>query len=356
MWTSHALGALVLAGVAACGPTVERAPFSSRPDSLLAGDLLGPYDGMVLDAETDRPLSGALIAGSWAFESGVGLTGPKGAHEVVTETGMDGRFRIAALKAQPQPAAARVRRFTLIVVHKGYVGWRSDRIFPSGLARRDFSQRGSRIRLEKWHPGFLHHRHLVFLGGGPAVRAAVAGEIASAAVELEGTAAKPGAEKTGDPAVASGTLPLDVGALLSEAEIKGVTGYAGPFDVGKLADLPTTEFYDSRHFKARGKTEAFDVGLRVWRLGPAGSEAQYRKLLAELPDAQSKDEIGDASLRAARDRVLGLAFFVRERGITVSVTCGVQQCADPAMILRIGKLVESRLSDLPVGEGSAATP
>ena len=64
----------------------------------------------------------------------------------------------------------RVRRFTLIVYHQGYIGWRSDRRFPEGNARRDFSQRGNRVRLEKWRDGLLHHRHLVFLGGGAAIR------------------------------------------------------------------------------------------------------------------------------------------------------------------------------------------
>ena len=58
--------------------------------------------------------------------------------------------------------------------------------------------------------------------------------------------------------------------------MRGVTGFAGKFEIGKLTDLPTTEFYDSRHFKAAGKPESFDVALRVWRLGTAAAEAQYR--------------------------------------------------------------------------------
>jgi len=141
--------------------------------------------------------------------------------------------------------------------------------------------------------------------------------------------------------------PLDIGKLLSDDEIRGVTGYVGKFEDGKLTDLPTTEFYDSRHFKAEGKPESFDVGLRVWRLGTSAAEAQYRKLLQELPGAKSTDEVGDASLRAKSGQVNGIAFLVRERGIVASLTCGASQCPEIAQLVKLAKLVESRLPDLP---------
>lgn len=333
---------------AGCGPIIDRAEFPARPDTLRPGDLLGPFDGVVLDSDTERPVTGAVVAGSWAFERGVGLSGPMAAHEYVTQTGADGRYRIPKLSELPGGASARVRRFTLIVYHRGHVGWRSDRRFPVGEERRDFAQRGNRVRLDPWQDGLLHHRHLAFLGGGAAVRAASSWEVQPASLELEagGVAVKtltPGAA-TDAPAQPK---RLDIAPLLSEDEVRGVTGYAGRFDVGKLADLATTEFYDSRHFKALGKTESFDVGLRVWRLGTAGAEAQYRKLLTELPGASATEEIGDASLRARSGDVLGLAFLQRERGIVVSVTCGVAQCQEESMILRLAKLVDSHIGELP---------
>jgi hypothetical protein len=132
-----------------------------------------------------------------------------------------------------------------------------------------------------------------------------------------------------------------------------VTGYAGPFEIAKLTDLPSTEFYDSRHFKATGKPETYDVALRVWLLGTTAAEAQYRKLLGELPGAAVAYELGDASLRAKTPQVGGVAFLLRERGAVVSVTCGVNQCPDPAMVLRLAKLVESHISEWPT---SAAKP
>jgi hypothetical protein len=339
--------AAILYALGGCAPIVDRASFPDRPDSLRPGFLLGPFDGLVLDSETERPVAGATVAASWAFERGIGLTGPLGAHELVVETGADGRYRIPALDDLPAGGSTRVRRFTLIVYHRGHVGWRSDRRFPDGRARRDFSQRGNRIRLEKWQPAMQHHRHLVFLGGGDAIRSAAAWEVQPASLELEGGAPRAPGVPGGAETAEGPAKKLDTTPLLSEDEVRGVTGYAGKFEVGKLTDLPSTEFYDSRHFKAEGKPESFDVALRVWLLGAAGAEAQYRKLLGELPGAKPADEIGDSSLRAKTANVTGVAFLLRDRGAVVSVTCGVAQCTDPELVLRLAKMVESHLADLP---------
>ncbi len=344
------------AWAAACGPMVESARFPVRPDSVRPADLLGPYDGIVLDADTDRPIAGALVAASWAFERGIGLQAPSAAREIVVESGVDGRYAIPRLTDlpgadMPGGMSTRLRRFTLIVYRRGHVAWRSDRRFGQGDAagggrRRDFSQLGNRVRLEKWQPGFKHAEHLVFLGGGEKVRAAAAWELQPAALELEGEKAAAGLENEAGTGAGRAT-PLDIEHLLSDDEIRGVTGFVGKFEDGKLTDLPTTEFYDSRHFKAIDKPEGYDVGLRVWRLGPAAADAQYRKLLDELPGAHATDEMGDASLRARSGEINGLAFLVRERGVVASLTCGASQCPEGAQLLKLAKLVESRLPDLP---------
>jgi len=242
----------------------------------------------VLDADTDRPISGAVVAASWAFERGIGLQAPLAAREVVVESGVDGRYAIPRLTDLPDAdvpggASTRLRRFTLVVYRRGHVAWRSDRRFGQVAAprRRDFSQRGNRVRLEKWQPGFRHAEHLVFLGGGEKVRAAAAWELQPAAMELEGEAgdrADKGAPGGEGAARARRAPLLDIEHLLSDDEVRGVTGFVGKFEDGKLTDLPTTEFYDSRHFKAVGKPEGYDVGLRVWRLGPAAAEAHQREL------------------------------------------------------------------------------
>jgi hypothetical protein len=339
----------------ACGPMVEAARFPVRPDSVRPADLLGPFDGVILDADSERPVAGAVVAGSWAFERGIGLQGPLASREVLVESGVDGRYVIPRLDEMPGGPSTRLRRFTLIVYRRGHVAWRSDRRFADRGERRDFSQRGNRVHLEKWQPGYRHAEHLVFLGGGAGVRAAAAWELQPAALELDGERVTTTVDG-GGAVTARRAPPLDIARLLTDDEIRGVTGFVGKFDDGKLTDLPTTEFYDSRHFKAQGKPEGFDVGLRVWRLGAAAAEAQYRKLLEELPGARVADEVGDASLRARSGEIHGLAFLVRERGVVASLTCGTSQCPEHAQLLKLAKLVESRLPDLPPEVPPAAEP
>ena len=340
-----ALAALVVAGGWGCGPMVERPAFPSRPDSVRPADLLGPYDGKVIDGETERPIAGATVAASWAFERGIGVPAPVDAEEVVVQTGADGRYAIPQLDRLPTGLSARVRRFTLIVYQRGFVAWRSDRRFPGGVARRDFSQRGNVARLDRWQPTFTHAQHLLFMGGGAKIREAAAWEAQQASLDLEGeTGGRGSADGGGGPRL---SVVLDIGGLLTDDEIRGVTGYVGAFDKEKLTDLPTTEFYDSRHFKAVNRAESYDVGLRVWRLGSAAADAQYQKLRRDLPKADVTDEIGDASFRARAGEIAGLVFLVRERGVVVSLTCGSGQCTDPAQLVTIGKLVESRLPELP---------
>ena len=336
---------------------VESATFPVRPDSVRPADLLGPYDGMVIDADSEHPIAGALVTGSWAFERGIGFQAPLTSQEVVVETGADGRYFIPRLDELPGGLSTRLRRFTLIVYHRGHVVWRSDRRFPGREARRDFSQRGNRVRLERWQPSYRHAEHLLFAGGGPKMRAATAWEAQAAALELEGERTPGGLAGVGagGAGLATTVTPLDISHLLTDEEIRGVTGYVGQFDDGKLTDLPTTEFYDSRHFKAQGKPESYDVGLRVWRLGSAAAEVQYGKLMAELPGAKASDEVGDLSFRARSGAVNGLVYLVRDRGIVVSITCGTAQCTEAGQILKLGKLVESRLPDLPPEAGARNT-
>src|SRR6185436_8984874 len=203
----------------------EAAPFPVRPDSVRPADLLGPYDGVVLDADSDRPIAGALVAASWAFERGIGLQAPLASREIVVESGVDGRYTIPRLDDLPGGASTRLRRFTIIVYRRGHVAWRSDRRFGDRGARRDFSQRGCRIRLEKWQPTFRHAEHLVFMGGGAKVRAAAAWELQPAALELEGERAAGREAAEAEVAIAARRPPLDISKLLSDDEIRGVTGF-----------------------------------------------------------------------------------------------------------------------------------
>jgi hypothetical protein len=149
---------------------------------------------------------------------------------------------------------------------------------------------------------------------------------------------------------------LDASPLLSAEEVKGVTGYAGEFEVGRLLDHVRSDVYDSKHFKAKDKPEAFDVAVRVWASSPAAADAQFRQLSTELPAPVPTEEIGDKSVRARGGDVLGLAFLLRERGLVVQISCGKSQCTETGMILRLAKLVESHIGELKVPIQKAETP
>jgi hypothetical protein len=331
-----------------CGPAIESAPFSVRPDTLQPGDLLGPFDGMVVDSETDRPIASATVVGSWGFERGIGLVGPGGMREFSHETSADGRYRIPTPDDLPTGGSMRLRRFTLIVYRRGYVAYRSDFKFGNGEVRHDFSQRANKVRLEKWQSTMEHRRHLAFLGGGPAIAKAAGWEAQPASLEYAGVKAPQVAEAEGEKAQLVGEQMLDATALLSIEEVRGVTGFAGDFEIGRMTDRVRSDVYDSRHFKAKGKSEAFDVGVRIWTGTPAAVEAQFKKLESDLPAVISTEEIGDRSVRARGGDVLGLAFLLREKRLVIQLSCGTSQCTEPGMILRLAKLVESHVGELRV--------
>ena len=347
----------LVAGVAtSCGPLIGPAPFSARPASVQPGDLMGPFDGTVVDAETERPIASATVVGSWAFERGIGMVSPAGIREFAMETSADGRYVIPRPKDVPTGESMRLRRFTLVVYRRGYVAYRSDFKFGTGDQRHDFSQHANKVRLEKWLPAMDHRRHLPFLGSAQAILKAAGWEAQPASLEQEGRARPSVGEKKPEVPGALATQLLDATPLLSEEEVRGVTGFAGAFEVGRLADQVRSDVYDSRHFKAKGKSESFDVGVRVWAVGPEEVAPQFKRLKEELPSATATEEIGDESVRARGGDVSGLAFVLREKGLVVQISCGIAQCTEPEMVLRLAKLVESHLGELVLPKTSSPPP
>jgi hypothetical protein len=325
---------------------VEKAPFAVRPDTLQPGDLLGPFDGIVVDMETERPIASATVAGSWAFERGTGLTGPAAVREFSIETNADGRYRIPSPEDLPSGGSLRLRRFTLIVYRRGYVAYRSDFKFGSGEVRHDFSQHANKVRLEKWQSTMEHRRHLAFLCGGHSIAKAAGWEAQPASLEQSGLASTHSSGPSLESSNSVGVKLLDASPLLSVAEVRGVTGFTGDFEVGRMTDRVRSDAYDSLHFKAKGRAEAFDVGVRLWLGSPSAAEAQFKRLAADLPAATDSGEVGDRAIRARGGDVLGLAFLLRDKGVVVQISCGTSQCTDGDMVLRLSKLVESHVSEL----------
>lgn len=165
------MAALAAGSIAGCGTIVAKPASPGRPDTVVPADLLGPYEGQVLEQETGQPVAGALVVGSFGYSRGMGLRAPAGADVVEAQTDADGRYRLTAPAVLPTGPSVRLDRFTLIVYRRGFVAYRSDRRLEGThvLPRRDFSQRGNVVRLKKLDASVGHARHLAFLGvwGGP---------------------------------------------------------------------------------------------------------------------------------------------------------------------------------------------
>jgi hypothetical protein len=349
------LGAGLWAG---CAPVIAQAPFPARPDTVQPGDLLGGFDGRVVDAQSGKPIAGAIVQASWGFEMGRGLIAPAGGAVVTVATDNDGRYRLDRLADLPA-ARARVAAVTVVIYERGYVAYRSDRLFDNTLGgarpRTDFAQHNNLAKLDRWTSALSHVKHVRFVGGSGTLKRALGSEVVEASLEL--TAGPP--RTSVEPAAATKvTAPLDAGVLLSIDELRAVTGYRGEITVDKLGDLPTTASYDSRHFKATGKPETFDAALRVWKLGPAAADARYAKLLAEVPHAAAKDEVGDRSLRGFDGRIVAVAAEDHAHGVVIELTCGLDQCRDADQAAALLRRVLARADRLRPGAAPAieATP
>ncbi|MCU1281733.1 MAG: hypothetical protein JWM53_5279 [bacterium] len=345
------LGAGLWAG---CAPAIAEAPFPARADTVLPGDLLGPFDGRVVDAASGKPIAGAIVQTSWAFEMGRGLVAPAGGFVTTVATDNDGHYVVERLTDLPT-ARSRVAAATVVVYQRGYVAYRSDRVFDNALggarARTDFAQHNNVAKLDRWTGAMSHVKHVRFVGGSGALKRALGSEVVEASLELTSGPST----ATAEPAVgeAAGAPPLDASVLLSVDELRAVTGYAGDIAIEKLSDLPTTPSYDSRHFKATGKPETFDAALRVWKLSPAAAEARYGKLLADVPHAEMKDEMGDRSLRGFDGRIVAVAAVDRAHGVVIELTCGLDQCRDADQAASLLKRVLARADRL--GKSSQST-
>ena len=330
------LGAGLAGFLVSCAPVIAEAPFPARPDTAEAGDLLGPFDGRVVDADSGKPIAGATVFASWGFEIGRGLTAPAGGWTETTETNSDGRYLIRHLRAVPG-SRVRVMRFSLIIYKSGYIGYRSDRRFDDFSERHDFAQHLNAAKLERMSAQVSHVRHIRFLGGGASIKKALDRELVEAGLELSEpprTAEKPGP-------------PLDASVLLAEAELRAATGYTGKFTVEKLADLPTSSSYDSRHFKAVDKPESYDAAIRVWKLpAAAAAEARYDAIRRGMPNGEDKDEMGDRSLRGQDGKIMAAAVLDRERGLVIELTCGTDLCRDADQTAQLLKRLLGRADRL----------
>lgn len=333
----------VLCGLAsACTPFVYQADFTRRSDSVRPGDLLGPFTGRVVDSGTGKPVPDALVYASWEMVRGVGFIAPGGAETWTGRTDKNGRYLVPALSRLPGGLTRAVAGFRLVVYKRGFMAYRSDRVFPGDLQRLDFNQNDNTASMERWSPELSHEEHLRFIGGSGSLRRETAWEVQAAVAQMEGRPQEVGTP-TGEGDEAD---LLDASVLVDEMDLEEVTGYDGTFEVGRLTDITRSPRYDSIHFQAEGKSQRHDAAIRVWKLDPGLAEKHYARLLSAYPNIKPDDQVGDRSFHSENEEVLARVWLARDRGVVVSLTCGRDLCKDSATLGKLVELLHARLGRL----------
>ena len=119
---------------------------------------------------------------------------PPAATVATVATDNDGRYLIERLTDLPS-ARSRVVAVTLVIYQRGYVAYRSDRVFDNALggarARTDFSQHNNLAKLDRWTGALSHVKHVRFVGGSGALKRALGSEVVEASLELTSGPVKP---------------------------------------------------------------------------------------------------------------------------------------------------------------------
>ena len=342
----------------ACRPKSLQAGFPRVQGSVLAGSLRGPFTGRVTDRGTGRPVAHARVVVTWLYRRGVGSASPAGFVRYITRTNLDGRYRVPSLREiravglRPGRLEGRLvpvpRRngpgglgvltdVRLLVYRRGYVAYRSDRIFPGGRPRLDFAQLDNRVQLDRLSENVSRLAHLRFIGDIRALGLDGRWELEAASEELSGHSSgrRTAREK-----------PLDLSGIMDESDLEVLFGAKLVFRVGRLATMKRTEDSDSIHFEAVGKPQTYDLAVRVWRRSRSELESFYRKLMRIYPRSRSLDQVGDHSFSAGRGGILAHVFMDRAHQVVVSVTCGKDLCKDADGVLKVARLIRDRLDRL----------
>jgi hypothetical protein len=114
--------------------------------------------GTVIDAETGKPIEGAVVLVEWTKAEGVpGLASTKSYKVVEAVTDKDGKFSVENVKKlliDPPDVA---------VYKKGYVTWSSRWIFPDWQNRTDFKWRtGNIYKLDRFKDTYSYVDHQGF--------------------------------------------------------------------------------------------------------------------------------------------------------------------------------------------------
>jgi len=113
---------------------------------LLVNGCQGSMTGVVVDAETEKPIEGAVVLVEWTKKTGLGGFYSTSSYKVVEVlTDKDGRFSVSGVL---NPF---VDEPDLTIYKKGYVAWNNQIIFPDYRNREGFEWKdGNVFELERF--------------------------------------------------------------------------------------------------------------------------------------------------------------------------------------------------------------
>lgn len=118
--------------------------------------------GTVIDAETGKPIEGAIVAVKWSMTKGVpGLTYGETYKVAEAVTDVEGKFRIlGVLNPIVNPPV-------IVIYKKDYIAWNNNYIFPDSKPRDDTAWKYNHIfKLERFIKSYSHSQHISFFRTG----------------------------------------------------------------------------------------------------------------------------------------------------------------------------------------------
>lgn len=333
VWASILLG---LGVVSSCAPVVRSAPHRGAERVHAHRNLVGPYDGQVVDAQSGEAIADATVVAAWDYDQGDGFVVPLGQELFTVRTDAAGRYRVPRAPLQMRGSSARLVSFSLSVSKPGYLPYRSDQD-EQGQARRDFAQRNHAVALKPALPSSSAREQLVYarsLAASALPQSALrkranlelyrlqSGLSASEALPAQGQAPK---AVTNPPKTPQW---LDAGALLDADGLRTRTGAMHEFTVQDLQDIERSAHYHGIHFRAKDLDVRNDFAYRVWFEPPEGLAAVTELLKENLPNAKASSLITEQSWTFENEELRAVAFVDPESNAAVLLTCGVELCRD----------------------------
>ena len=119
-----------------------------------------PINVMVIDAETEQPIEGAVLLAQWTESSGMGFNASSNVKADQYVSDQDGKILVEGL------TKSGVNKPKVTVYKKGYVAWNNRLIFPDYVLRKGFRWRdGYVFKLERFEQEYLHSEHVSFIYG-----------------------------------------------------------------------------------------------------------------------------------------------------------------------------------------------